>query len=160
MPSRRPALPGGARALPSADDWRMIGLYSRARGLHIVAVIGWMAGLLMLPRLYAYQMESQPGGELEKKMIDAAAKLRTIILTPALIVTWALGLYLLFSQHLGHVFALWIVLKLLLVLGLSGIHGFYLAEGGKLANGERVRSAKFWRTMNEIPFLIAIAVVL
>ncbi len=138
----------------------MIDFYSLARGLHIIAVIGWMAGLLMLPRLYAYQMESQPGGELEKKMIDAAGKLRAIILNPAMIVTWALGLYLLITQHLGHPFALWIVLKLLLVLGLSGIHGFYLAEGRKLAKGERARTAKFWRMLNEVPFLIAIAVVL
>lgn len=134
--------------------------YNLARGLHIIAVIGWMAGLLMLPRLYAYQMESEPGGELEKKMIDAASKLRTIILNPAMITTWVLGLYLLVTQHLGHLLIFWLVAKILLVIGLSGLHGFYLAEGRKLANGERTRTAKFWRAINEVPFLIAIAVVL
>jgi putative membrane protein len=43
------------------------------RALHIIAVIAWVAGLLMLPRLYAYQTESQPGGELERKMLDGFA---------------------------------------------------------------------------------------
>ena len=32
-------------------------LYDLARGLHILAVIAWMAGMLFLPRLYAYDVE-------------------------------------------------------------------------------------------------------
>jgi putative membrane protein len=31
--------------------------YDLARGLHILAVIAWMAGLLFLPRLFAYDAE-------------------------------------------------------------------------------------------------------
>jgi protoporphyrinogen IX oxidase len=134
--------------------------YNLARGLHIIAVIGWMAGLLMLPRFYAYQTEAEPGGELEKKMIDAASKLRTIILNPAMIATWVLGLYLIVTQHLAHLLIFWLVTKLILVLGLSGLHGFYLAQGKKLAKGERPYTAKFWRMVNEVPFVIAIVVVL
>lgn len=134
-------------------------MYDLARGLHIIAVIAWMAGLLMLPRLYAYQMEAQPGGELERKMIDAAAKLRSIILTPALAATWVLGLWLLHydAARLGEP---WLIGKLALVIAITGLHGFYVSEGKKLARGERRRSAKFWRMINEIPFVIAIGVVL
>jgi putative membrane protein len=134
--------------------------YNLARALHILAVIAWMAGMLMLPRFYAYQTESEPGGELDRKMIEAAGKLRSIILTPAMVTTWILGLYLVASYHREHLLAFWLVAKVSLVLAMSGLHGFYVAQGRKLARGERPRSAKFWRMINEVPFLLAIAIVL
>ncbi|HRE43994.1 MAG TPA: CopD family protein [Terricaulis sp.] len=144
--------------------------YNLARGLHIIAVIAWIAGLLMLPRFYAYLTAGQPGGELEASMLKAARNLRLIILGPSLVLSWVFGLYLFgayvsgdWDRPLGVVIAgvpHWFWGKLILVLGLSGYHGFLSAEGRKLARGERRHSEKFWRRMSEIPFLIAIAAVL
>lgn len=144
--------------------------YDLARGLHIIAVIAWIAGLLMLPRFYAYISSSAPGGELEQTMLKAARNLRLIILTPSLIMAWAFGIFLFatyivgsWEQPLPEVIARvphWFWGKLLLVLGLSGYHGFLSAQGRKLAAGQRLHSEKFWRRMSEIPFLVAIAVVL
>lgn len=144
--------------------------YDLARGLHIIAVIAWIAGLLMLPRFYAYLTSSQPGGELETAMLKASRSLRLIILTPSLILAWAFGIFLFgayltsdwvggLAQSLGNV-PHWFWLKLILVLGLSGYHGFLSAEGRKLAAGQRVRSERFWRLMSEVPFLVAVAAVL
>jgi putative membrane protein len=144
--------------------------YDLARGLHIIAVIAWIAGLLMLPRFYAYISGSQPGGELETAMLKAARSLRVIILGPALILAWAFGLFLFFTylsglssdwdmSRLAHV-PHWFWFKLVLVLGLSGYQGFLSAEGRKLAAGQRPHSEKFWRLMSEVPFLVAIAAVL
>lgn len=144
--------------------------YDLARGLHIIAVIAWVAGLLMLPRFYAYAAGAAPGGELETAMLKAARGLRLIILTPALILTWAFGIFLFATYLVGdrdrpvmdtlasapH----WFWAKLILVLGLSGYHGFLISAGRKLATGERPHSEKFWRLVSEIPFLIAIAAVL
>jgi protoporphyrinogen IX oxidase len=124
------------------DESHFFGLI---KSLHIIAVLAWMAGLLMLPRFYAYQTGAQPGGELEKKMIEAAAKLNQIILTPAMVAAW--------------IFGLWLWLKIVLVLALSGLHGFFVGQGKKLARGERPKTEKFWRMINEAPFLIAIVVV-
>jgi putative membrane protein len=147
----------------------MIG-YDLARGLHIIAVIAWVAGLLMLPRFYAYISASQPGGELEQAMLKAARNLRVIILSPAIVLSWALGLFLFFAYVSGisidwdwaRLAAVphWFWLKLLLVVGLSGYQGFLSSEGRRLAAGERRHSEKFWRRMSEVPFLVAIVVVL
>jgi putative membrane protein len=144
--------------------------YDLARGLHIIAVIAWVAGLLMLPRFYAYVTSSQQGGELERTMLKAAGSLRVIILSPALVLSWAFGLFLFatylvadWSRPFGDVMAgvpHWFWGKLILVLGLSGYHGFLSAEGRKLASGQRRHSERFWRLMSEVPFLVAIAVVL
>ncbi|MBI1186435.1 MAG: TIGR00701 family protein [Alphaproteobacteria bacterium] len=130
------------------------------RALHIIAVIAWMAGLLMLPRLYAYQYESEPGGELEKKMIEAARRLRVLILAPALVLAFAFGLLLYVQRVPSGAPPIWLGLKVLLALCLAGYHGLCLAEGKRLARGERRRSAKFWRMTGEIPIVLAIAIVL
>ncbi|MDX2237647.1 MAG: CopD family protein [Hyphomonadaceae bacterium] len=137
--------------------------YDLARALHIIAVIGWMAGLLMLPRLYVYQTESAPGGELDKKMIEAAARLRAIIVTPAMILVWVLGLYLLGTFFIGEgaqSLPVWLIVKLAIVTALTGWHGYLVSAGKKLAQGQRARSAKFWRLTNEVPFVAAIVIVL
>ncbi|HEX8900386.1 CopD family protein [Vitreimonas sp.] len=144
--------------------------YDLARGLHIIAVIAWIAGLLMLPRFYAYITAGQPGGELEAAMLKAARSLRMIILTPSLILAWAFGLFLFatyisgdWTRPIPEVLATvphWFWGKLILVLGLSGYHGFLTAEGRRIAQGQRRHSEKFWRLMSEIPFLVAIAAVL
>lgn len=144
--------------------------YDLARGLHIIAVIAWIAGLLMLPRFYAYITSSQPGGELEQAMLKAARNLRLIILSPAIVLAWAFGLFLFFTYlsgltidwdfaRLGNV-SHWFWVKLVLVAGLSGYQGFLSKEGRRLAAGERRRTEKFWRLMSEVPFLIAIPAVL
>lgn len=142
--------------------------YDLARGLHIIAVIAWIAGLLMLPRFYAYITASTPGGELETAMLKASRSLRTIILGPSLILAWAFGLYL-FSTYivgdwsradLAEQLEFWVWAKLTLVLGLSGYQGYLSAEGRRLAAGERRRSERFWRLMSELPFIAAIAIVL
>jgi putative membrane protein len=144
--------------------------YDLARGLHIIAVIAWVAGLLMLPRFYAYTSGSQPGGELEQTMLRAARSLRLIILAPSLVLAWAFGIFLFgtyitgdWNRPLGEILGSaphWFWVKLLLVLGLSAYHGYLSAEGRRLAAGERRRSEKFWRLMSEVPFLAAIAIVL
>lgn len=144
--------------------------YDLARGLHIIAVIAWIAGLLMLPRFYAYIASSTPGGELEQAMLKSAQSLRKIILTPSLIAAWALGIFLFSTYFVGdwdrpaselmNSVPRWFWLKFLLVLGLSGYHGFLSAEGRKLAAGQRRHSEKYWRLMSELPFIVAIAAIL
>lgn len=144
--------------------------YDLARGLHIIAVIAWIAGLLMLPRFYAYITASQPGGELEAAMLKAAGSLRRIILAPSIALAWVFGLFLFavymtgdWSRPIPEVLASvphWFWGKLLLVVGLSGYQGFLSSQWRKLSQGQRPHSEKFWRRMSEIPFLVAIAAVL
>jgi putative membrane protein len=143
-----------------AETLRGIFDYNWLRGLHIIFVIAWMAGFLMLPRFYAYQTGAVKGGELDQKMTVAARNLVRIIFTPSLIAVWTLGLLLIWIYHPQWTQEVWLHIKLTLVLGLSGLHGWLIGQGRKLAAGERPRSEKFWRLLNEVPFLVAIAVVL
>jgi len=142
-------------------------LYDLLRGLHIIAVIAWMAGMMYLPRLYAYHTETAPPGtEFDGHFQVWEAKLLRIIINPAMVVTWVLGLALIWwhieGAKEGWAFLArpWMAAKLALVIILSGWHGMLAGARRKLAMGQRPRSARFWRATNEIPFLIAVAAVL
>jgi putative membrane protein len=140
--------------------------YDLLRGLHIIAVIAWMAGLLFLPRLFAYHTETAPpGSEFDGHFKIWEAKLQRIILNPAMILAFIFGLSLLCidgSQRLGWGFLAkpWMLTKLAGVVFLAGWHGYLAAARKKIERGERPHTGKFWRMTNELPFLAAIVMVL
>ncbi len=139
--------------------------YDWLRGLHVLAVIFWMAGLLYLPRLYVYHFQAEPGGELERTLITQQRRLYRGIMTPAMIAAWVFGILLLFSNagRSGGWFFIhtlpWAV-KLLGVVAMTGLHGFYGAARRKFAAGARPLSEKGWRLWNEAPAVLAIIIVL
>ena len=131
--------------------------YPWVKAAHVTFVIFWMAGLFLLPRLYVYHQESTPGSPEDRAWIEREARVRSIILNPAMIVVWILGLMLAFdvdafSQH-------WFHAKLALVVALSGYQGWLGAYGKKLAKGERPLSGKMVRLINEIPGIAAALIV-
>jgi putative membrane protein len=85
-------------------------------------------------------------------------KLRKIILTPAMIIVWVLGLTMAYS---GGWFAFgWLHAKLTLVLVLTGYHGWLVGQTKKMARGERPLSEKTLRMIGEVPGLLLIVIVL
>ncbi|WBQ12413.1 CopD family protein [Hyphomonadaceae bacterium BL14] len=133
------------------------GAYEIIKGLHIAAVIFWMAGMLYLPRLFVYHHQAIAGGELEGALLTQERNLLGIILNPALIAVWLLAIVMLVANP-GLFSQGWMHVKLLLVLALSGVHGFYAASARKFANGARPRTEKFWRLINEVPAIAAIII--
>ena len=135
-------------------------------GLHILAVIAWMAGLLYLPRLFAYHTRAAAGSELDATFRVMEVKLLRIIMNPAMIAVWLLGLTLIWfdAAVLGWGWAFlmtpWMLTKLAGVLFLTGWHHYLGVARKSLAKGERSRSERFWRMTNELPFLAAIVMVL
>jgi protoporphyrinogen IX oxidase len=132
-------------------------IYFWLKAGHVIFVIFWMAGLFMLPRYYVYHQEAEPGSAEVARWIDREAKLRKIILTPSLIVVWVLGLAL--AMTTGAFSQGWFHAKLVLVILLSGYHGWMVAYGKKLARGEQGLTGKQLRLLNEVPGLAAALIV-
>lgn len=136
-------------------------MYEWLKALHLISVIFWMAGLLYLPRLFVYHSASEPGGELEAKMIEASEKLMRIIMNPAMIVAFILGLILIFGFNASNLTAsFWLPIKLILVLTLMGYHGFLSKQRKLFASGQRPKSEKFFRRINEVPAIFTIVIVI
>ena len=71
--------------------------YLWVKAAHVTFVIFWMAGLFLLPRLYVYHQETAGGSPEDRAWIERKARVRSIILTPAMIIVWVLGLMLAFN---------------------------------------------------------------
>ena len=132
--------------------------YLWIKAAHIIFVICWIAGLFMLPRFYVYQQEALPGSDEEKKWIERERKLRTIIITPAMAMVWILGLTLVWITEAWT--QGWFHAKLLIVIGLSGYHGYMVGYGKKLAQGLRPVGGKALRIMNEVPGIATVIIVI
>jgi len=133
--------------------------YLWVKAAHVTFVIFWIAGLFIVPRYYIHHQATTPGSAEDRAWIEREDRARTIILAPAMLITWTLGLLL--AVHLGAFSQPWLMGKLLLVLILSGYHGWIMSYGRKLAAGRRELEDKKLRMMNEVPgILTALIVVL
>jgi putative membrane protein len=131
--------------------------YPWVKAAHVTFVIFWMAGLFLLPRLYVYHQETAVGSPEDRAWIEREARVRSIILTPAMILVWILGLMLAFNVDAWH--QGWFHAKLALVIALTAYQGWLGVYGRKLANGQRPLSSKAVRMLNEIPGIAAALIV-
>jgi putative membrane protein len=133
-------------------------MYLWIKAFHIIAVISWMAGMLYLPRLFVYHCDAEPGSKQSETFKTMEARLLNFIMTPAMAVTWILGIVMLIEGHwLG---AGWFHLKFVLVIVLSAMHGLFSRYVADFARDRNRHTQKFFRIVNEIPTLLMIAIVI
>jgi putative membrane protein len=131
--------------------------YLWVKAAHVTFVIFWVAGLFIVPRYYIHHQATTPGSAEDRAWIEREDRARTIILMPAMLISWTLGLLL--AVHLGAFDQPWLMAKLALVLGLSGYQGWIMSYGRKLANGRRELEDKRLRIMNEVPGIMTALIV-
>lgn len=131
--------------------------YLWVKAAHITFVIFWIAGLFIVPRYYIHHQATTPGSAEDRAWIEREDKARSIILTPAMLIVWILGLML--AVHLNVFGQLWFTAKLLLVVILTGYQGWIGAYGKKLAGGHRELEDKKLRLMNELPGILTAFIV-
>lgn len=134
-------------------------LYVKA--FHVMAVIAWMAGLFYLPRLYVYHTGAEPGSKQSETFKVMEDKLLRVIMTPAMIMSWILGLTLIFVFHVGSLATDgWLHAKLTLVLLLTGYHFFLIKCRRDFAADQNRYSSRFYRMINEVPTLLMLGIVI
>ena len=128
------------------------------KAFHVIAVIAWMSGMLYLPRLFVYHTETKPGSESSERFKVMERKLLRGIMNPSMIAVWILGPLL--AWLTGTYLDLWLQMKVVLVIGMSGIHGFYGRCVKDFAADRNTRSARFYRIINEVPALLMVLIVI
>ena len=98
---------------------------------------------------------------MEKALINQERRLLRIIINPAMILAFVFGLILIVLRH-DQLFGFsWLWVKLIALFAMFYIHGLLSADRKKFERGERPRSEKFYRILNEVPaFLIIIIVIM
>tara|TARA_B110001454_G_scaffold218942_1_gene248714 strand:- start:1890 stop:2321 length:432 start_codon:yes stop_codon:yes gene_type:complete len=135
-------------------------LYKIFLVLHIISFISWMAGMFYLPRIFVYHSQKEVGSESSETFKVMEEKLMKIIMNPALIATWFFGLVLVGISGFEIFSELWLQIKILMVVAMSGCHGFFAKTVKNFANDQRPNSEKFYRYINELPTILLIIIII
>lgn len=139
----------------------MIALYPWAKAFHIMAVIAWMAGLFYLPRLFVYHAErSVPGDSRDEVFRIMEYKLLRVIMTPAMVASWAAGLWLAATPGIVDWAAVWPYTKIAGIVLMSAFHVWLGARRRDFARGANRLTGRRHRMMNEVPTLLMVVIVL
>ena len=133
--------------------------YLLFKSLHLIAVVSWMAGLLYLPRIFVYHVENKEKKETTDIFILMEKRLYNYIMRPAMLLTWAFGLILIYLIGFEVFSNLWMQIKLVLVLFLSIYHEYLGKCLSQLKSRTNTKSAKFYRYINEVPTVLLIAII-
>jgi len=133
--------------------------YDIIKSLHIVAVISWMVGLLYLPRLYVYHNETKNNSDMDTTFLKMEYRLYNYIMNPALLVSFLLGLYLLYENKYL-LYENYFLIKFFLVLILMLFHLYLNSLYKDFKKGYRNKKTKFYRIINEIPTILMILIIL
>lgn len=133
-------------------------MYLWIKAFHIVAVISWMAGMLYLPRLFVYHTTAEPGSQQARTFEVMEHRLLTYIMTPAMGLTWILGIVLVLQG--GFLTAGWLHAKLLAVVAMTVMHGLLGRWATDFRRGRNQHTHKFYRIINEVPTILMIFIVI
>ncbi len=137
-------------------------IYGWIKAFHIIAVIAWMAGMLYLPRLFVYHCAAEKGSVQSETFKVMERRLLRAIINPAMIATWVFGLWLAWlgpDSHYGWFASGWLQAKLVLVVALSALHGFFARWVKDFAADRNRHSPRFYRIINEVPTILMILIV-
>lgn len=138
----------------------LIEYYLWVKALHLIAMVSWMAAMLYLPRIFVYHVTADKGSKQSETFKIMERRLLRYIATPAMIVTWILGLAMISINPEIIKSGGWMHAKIVLVLLLSGFHGACAGWMKKFALDENTKSQKFYRIANEIPTVLMIIIVI
>jgi putative membrane protein len=128
------------------------------KAAHVIFVFFWIAGLFALPRYLIYMHITAPGSKEEALWAERCVRLRRIILTPAIVASWALGLAVAFN--IGFAGNGWLHAKIAVVAVLSAYHMWAVSVARKMSRGERPVAEKTLRLANELPAFATILIVI
>lgn len=141
------------------SDFLLI-VYPWIKAFHIISVVAWMAGLLYLPRLFVYHAEAAPGSDKAETFKLMERRLLRGIMNPAAIAVLTFGGLLAATPGLVDWRQGWIWAKLALVAGLFGFHHGLARWRKDFAVDRPPHTPRFFRTVNELPMLALIAIVI
>ena len=134
--------------------------YLWIKGLHVISVIAWMAGLLYLPRLYVYHVDAEPGSDKSETFKIMERRLMRGILNPSMMASVIFGLIMVYDSSPAIWQAGWFHTKLTAVIAMLVMHVFCGKWRRAFAEDRNTHSGRFYRFMNEVPAVLMVGIVL
>jgi putative membrane protein len=131
--------------------------YLWLKAFHVAAVIGWIGGMSVSSVFIAVHVaSSRPLAAGESRMIEIVRARDWKVTTPAMLLAWALGMTM--AVQAGWFSSRWLMVKLVLVFGLSALHGVQSGMLRRMARGAN-RSPPAFLRHSASAILIAIAAI-
>ncbi len=128
------------------------------KAFHIITIICWFAGIFYLPRLFVYHAMAED--QKTKDHLKVMERKLYRFVTPFMVLTVLLGIYLMSANWEYFLNATWFQIKVACVVLLVTYH-FYC---GKLvqdfADDKNQRNDRFYRVFNELPVLLLFTIVI
>jgi len=137
-------------------------LYLKA--VHIIFVVSWFAGLFYIIRLFIYHVEAEEKPEPERSILQKQytlmeGRLWNIITVPAMVLTVATGIAMIWMNPSYYLHAPWMQVKFGFVILLLIYHFMCGRMVRQLKNGIMPASGLRLRMWNEVATLLLIAIV-
>ena len=133
--------------------------YLWIKSLHVISVIGWMAGMMYLPRLYVYHAQSEAGSDKSETFKIMERRLLRGIINPTMFAMFLFGVLLLLTPGVVDWSTGWIWVKLTMVLLITAVHGVFARWRKTFERDENVTSHTVFRLVNEVPFVFMMVIV-
>jgi putative membrane protein len=134
--------------------------YLWLKALHIIAVMSWMAGMLYLPRLFVYHTRVPAGSQACELFKLMERKLMRVIINPAMIASWILGVWLIIRTQALSPGNGWLHAKLTLLVGMQVAHAMMSRYRKAFERDQNSKSERFFRIFNEVPAVLMVIIVL
>jgi protoporphyrinogen IX oxidase len=137
-------------------------VYMYLKAVHLIAAFPWVAGLYCLPRLYMYHAQAGVGAPQAETFTIMEQRLLRAVMTPAMLITVGLGLWIAFVAHGPDWWmrAGWLHAKIALVVLMLAVHILLVKWGKDFKAGRIPHSSRFFRTITEAPTLFLIGIVI
>jgi putative membrane protein len=106
-----------------------------------------------------YHATKEVGSDSSETFKIMERRLIKFIIDPAAISSWVFGLALVYSIGVENLGQAWLQIKILLVLALSGLHGYFAKLVKDFEADKRTKNHKFYRIINELPTALFIIIV-
>ncbi len=114
------------------------------------------AGLLYLPRLFVYHADVPKGSEQSELFKIMEKRLLTVIMNPAMIIAWVLGLC---SRGTVLAFMVAAACETGCRCSLVAFHGYLGRSVRDFSQDLSTKPARHWRMVNEIPTVLMVIIV-
>ena len=133
--------------------------YRELLALHVISVILWMAGMIMLPVIYAGHVATDAEVARDAGFIELERGIIKRIVNPAMYAAWGFGILLIATPGTISWSAGWWWTKFTAVLALSGYHGALSFWRRGLRDGTDRHSASFYTMATVVPIGLVMLIV-
>ena len=133
--------------------------YEWVKAFHVIAVMSWMAGLLYLPRLFVYHAQAELWSVRSETYKLMERRLLKAIMNPAMIISWALGIWMIVLNPSLFEFG-WMWVKFGCVILMTACHMVFAKMRRQFEEDSAIRKDKRYRIWNEVPTLLMVVIVI